>query len=56
MAHDVFKALALEDIKKLFRPGLEDQKVLIDVKGLYPPAGAAKHRSALVETVKKGSL
>ena len=35
VAHDVFKALSLEDIKKLFRQGPDDGKVLIDVKGLY---------------------
>ena len=36
VAHDEFKALKLEDIKKLYNSALKDnQKVLIDVKGLY---------------------
>lgn len=35
VAHDEFRALTLEDIKKMFRAGQDEQKVLIDVKGLY---------------------
>ena len=36
VAHNEFKALKLDDIKKLFNSSLnDDQKVLIDVKGLY---------------------
>ena len=36
VAHNEFKALKLDDIKKLFNNSLnDDQKVLIDVKGLY---------------------
>jgi len=36
VAHDLFKALSLTQIKDLFRKDIpDDQKVLIDVKGLY---------------------
>ena len=35
VAHDAFKALSLDDIKKMFRPGADSEKVLLDVKGLY---------------------
>jgi len=36
VAHDEFKALSLDDIKAMYKDGLsDDQKVLIDVKGLY---------------------
>ena len=35
VAHDEFKALTLDDIKKLYRDGDEKEKVFIDVKGLY---------------------
>lgn len=35
VAHDEFKAIALEDIKKFFKPCADEEKVLIDVKGLY---------------------
>ena len=36
VAHNEFRALKLEDIKKLYNSALaDDQKVLIDVKGLY---------------------
>ncbi len=39
VAHNEFRAMQLEDIKKLFRADAEDaSKVLIDVKGLYPIA------------------
>lgn len=35
VAHNEFKSLGLENIKKLFRQSEDDKKVLIDVKGLY---------------------
>ena len=35
VAHEEFKALKLTDIRKLFRNGPDEEKVLIDVKGLY---------------------
>ncbi len=35
VAHKEFKELSLEDIKKMYRDGVDDGKVLIDVKGLY---------------------
>lgn len=35
VAHNEFKELSLEDIKKLYRKGLDSEKVLLDVKGLY---------------------
>lgn len=35
VAHNEFKILSLNDIKKLFKAGADDEKVLIDVKGLY---------------------
>lgn len=35
VAHDEFKALSLDDIKKMFKASNENEKVLIDVKGLY---------------------
>lgn len=35
VAHNEFKALSLDDIKKLFKACPDDEKVLIDVKGLY---------------------
>ncbi len=35
VAHNEFRALSLEDIKKLFKISPDDEKVLIDVKGLY---------------------
>ncbi|MBR6632988.1 MAG: nucleotide sugar dehydrogenase [Clostridia bacterium] len=35
VAHDEFKALCLDDIKKLFKVCDDTEKVLIDVKGLY---------------------
>ena len=38
VAHNEFKALSLENIKKLFRAGADAEKVLIDVKGLYKVA------------------
>lgn len=35
VAHDEFKALSLADIKHMFKVVPEEEKVLIDVKGLY---------------------
>lgn len=35
VAHDVFKSLSVEEIKKLYKSGSDQAKVLIDVKGLY---------------------
>lgn len=35
VAHNEFKSIGLDGIKKLYREGLDDEKVLIDVKGLY---------------------
>ena len=37
VAHNEFKALGLDNIKSMFNPELKDnEKVLVDVKGLYP--------------------
>ena len=36
VAHKEFRALSLADIQKLYRPGDAAEKILIDVKGLYP--------------------
>ena len=35
VAHNEFRAMSLEDIKKLYKNCADDEKVLIDVKGLY---------------------
>lgn len=35
VAHNEFKSMNLEEIKKLFKDGPDEQKVLIDVKGIY---------------------
>ena len=35
VAHDEFKALSLDDIKKLYKTTENSNKVLVDVKGLY---------------------
>ena len=35
VAHNEFRKLSLEDIKKMYREGKDAEKVLIDVKGLY---------------------
>lgn len=37
VAHNEFKMLNLDDIKKMFRTVPDEEKVLIDVKGLYNP-------------------
>lgn len=36
VAHNEFRALSLTDLKKFFKAGPDNGKVLIDVKGLYP--------------------
>ena len=38
VAHNEFKALSLNDFKALFKDGADDEKVLLDVKGLYKVA------------------
>lgn len=38
VAHNEFKAMSLEDIKSLFKNGPDEEKVLLDVKGLYQVA------------------
>lgn len=35
VAHNEFKALSLHDIKKMYKNVIDNEKVLIDVKGLY---------------------
>lgn len=35
VAHDEFRAMSLEDIKELYQQGIDDEKVLLDVKGIY---------------------
>ena len=35
VAHNEFKMLNLNDIKKLYKSGKDEEKILIDVKGLY---------------------
>ena len=35
VAHNEFKALRLDDIKKLYKVSADNEKVLIDVKGIY---------------------
>lgn len=35
VAHNEFKALRLDDIKKLYRVSADNEKVLVDVKGIY---------------------
>ena len=42
VAHNEFKALSLNDIKKLFKTCDDAEKVLIDVKGLYKVADLEK--------------
>jgi UDP-N-acetyl-D-galactosamine dehydrogenase len=38
VAHNEFKALTLGEIKAMFKAGADDEKVLLDVKGLYKVA------------------
>ena len=35
VAHREFKAMSVEDIKKLYKTGRDEEKVLVDVKGVY---------------------
>jgi len=35
VAHDEFKRLSLEEIKTLYKDGVDENKVLIDIKGIY---------------------
>ena len=35
VAHNEFKALTLDQIKSMFRAGSDEEKILLDVKGLY---------------------
>lgn len=35
VAHNEFRALSLDELKKMYKAGSDDEKVLIDVKGLY---------------------
>ncbi len=35
VAHNEFRTLSLDDIKKMYRESNDSEKVLIDVKGLY---------------------
>ena len=35
VAHNEFKAMSIDDLKKLYQTGSDEEKVLIDVKGLY---------------------
>lgn len=35
VAHNEFRDMSIEDIKKLYKNGADNEKVLIDVKGLY---------------------
>lgn len=35
VAHHEFRVLGLDDIKALFKDSADDEKVLLDVKGLY---------------------
>ena len=38
VAHNEFRAMSLDDIKKLYKDSVDSEKVLIDVKGLYKVA------------------
>ena len=38
VAHKEFRAMSLETLKKLYREGPDDEKILLDVKGIYPVA------------------
>ena len=35
VAHDEFRLMSLKDIKRMFKDSPDEEKVLIDVKGLY---------------------
>lgn len=36
VAHREFRELSLDDVRKLFKASPDDEKILIDVKGIYP--------------------
>ena len=36
VAHDVFRSLSIEDVRKMFKEKPDSEKVLIDVKGIFP--------------------
>ena len=38
VAHNEFKAMSLQEIKGMFKQGADNEKILIDVKGLYKVA------------------
>lgn len=38
VAHQEFRVIDLDTLKKMFKPGMDKEKVLIDVKGIYPVA------------------
>jgi UDP-N-acetyl-D-galactosamine dehydrogenase len=38
VAHKEFRAMSLETLKTLYREGPDDEKILLDVKGIYPVA------------------
>ena len=35
VAHNEFKSLNLDDVKKLYKNRKDEEKVLVDVKGIY---------------------
>lgn len=35
VAHEIFKEMTMNDIQKLFKSGLNEEKVIIDVKGIF---------------------
>ena len=43
VAHDCFRKITLDEIADMYRPGPMAEKVLIDVKGLYPIRELKKH-------------
>ncbi|MBQ9009028.1 MAG: nucleotide sugar dehydrogenase [Clostridia bacterium] len=43
VAHDCFRALPLDAIEAMYRPGPASEKVLVDVKGIYPIRELKKH-------------
>ena len=36
VAHKEFRAISLEELKKLYKSSEDAEKVLLDVKGIYP--------------------
>ena len=43
VAHDTFKTLTLDKIDALFKQGPQSEKVLVDVKGIYPVEDLKAH-------------